>query len=286
MLLYEQEVAMVQDLRGKWVLLTGAASGIGKETCLLLAQEGCNLVVVDIDEAGLEAIARRLEDMGSQVISKVADITSKEQVQAMAAEVHDKIGALDILVNNAGIGHNEDLRHTSDADWQKLMNINFFSVINMTNAFMHPMIRNGGGQIVNMSTGQVFFPVPTWGAYAASKAALATYSECLTWELGVFNIKVTTVFPGLISTPFYKDVHAGTIPQKVVLWYINALGSTPQVMARKIVGGIKRRKRRVIQSFINFMDYYLKRLFPLAFDLGGDIFARALCDRRKESREA
>jgi short-subunit dehydrogenase len=147
------------------------------------------------------------------------------------------------------------------------------------------MIMKGGGQIVNLSTGQVFFPVPTWGAYAASKAALATYSECLTWEVSMFNIKVTTVFPGLISTPFYKDVHASTVPQKLVLWYINALGSTPQVMARRIVKGIKRRKRRVIQSFINWMDYLVKRTAPLAFDIGGDIFARALCDRRKEMRE-
>ena len=187
-------------------------------------------------------------------------------------------------MNNAGIGHNQDLRHTTDADWHKLMNINFFAILDMTNAFLPSMIQKGGGQIVNMSTGQVFFPVPTWGAYAASKAALATYSECLTWELSLFKIKVTTVFPGLISTPFYKNVHASTFAQKAVLWYINSLGSTPNVMARKIVKGIKRRRRRVIQSFINFMDYYVKRVSPMAFDIGGDLFAQALCERRKEAR--
>jgi len=275
---------MVQDLHGKWVLLSGAASGIGKETCLLLANEGCNFVIIDIDEDGLKTTASQLESLGSKVMWKVVDVTKREQILELESEVTSKIGTLDILVNNAGIGHNEDLRHTSDETWQRLMAINFFAVLDMTNAFLPSMIQKGGGQIVNMSTGQVFFPVPTWGAYAASKAALATYSECLTWELGLFKIRVTTVFPGLISTPFYKDVHAGTMPQKMVLWYINALGSTPQAMARKIVKGIKHRRRRVIQSFINWMDYILKRLSPMSFDIGGDLFAQALCDRRKESR--
>ncbi|HEY5526534.1 MAG TPA: SDR family oxidoreductase [Candidatus Anoxymicrobiaceae bacterium] len=274
----------MQDLHGKWVLLSGAASGIGREVVRLLAKEGCNFVVIDIDADGLAAIADELKSGGASVISKVVDVTKKEEIQALADEVTAQIGTVDILVNNAGIGHNEDLRLTSDATWQRLMGINFFAVLDMTNAFLPSMIQKGGGQIVNMSTGQVFFPVPTWGAYAASKAALATYSECLTWELSLFKIKVTTVFPGLISTPFYKDVRASTMAQKAVLWYINALGSTPNVMARKIVKGIKHRRRRVIQSFINFMDYYVKRVSPMAFDIGGDLFAQALCERRKEAR--
>ena len=275
---------MVQDLHGKWVLLSGAASGIGKETCLLLANEGANFVIIDIDEDGLRTTADQLESLGSKVIWKVVDVTKKEQIQELAAEVTGKIGTVDVLVNNAGIGHNEDLRHTSDETWKRLMAINFFAVLDMVNAFLPSMIAKGGGQIVNMSTGQVFFPVPTWGAYAASKAALATFSECLTWELSMFKIRVTTVYPGLISTPFYKDVHAGTIPQKIVLWYINALGSSPQTMARKIVGGIKRRKRRVIQSAINWLTYLGKRPAPMAYDIGGDLFSQALCDRRKSER--
>jgi short-subunit dehydrogenase len=275
---------MVQDLRSKWVLLTGAASGIGREVCLLLANEGCNLVIADIDADALLAFEKELNSMGVKTLAKVVDVTDKAQVQAMTDEVCASIGTVDILVNNAGIGYNNDLRHTTDEDWHRLMNINFFGVLNVTYAFMPSMIQKGGGQIVNMSTGQVFFPVPTWGAYAASKAALATFSECLTWELSMFKIRVTTVYPGLISTPFYKDVHAGTLPQKIVLWYINALGSSPQTMARKIVSGIKRRKRRVIQSAINWLTYLGKRPAPMAYDIGGDLFSQALCDRRKAER--
>jgi NAD(P)-dependent dehydrogenase (short-subunit alcohol dehydrogenase family) len=275
---------MIQDLTGKWVLLTGAASGIGRETCLLLAHEGCNFMLVDIDEAGLKKLEEQLKSMGCKAISHVVDVTDRALVEKMAEDVHAEIGTLDILVNNAGIGHSCDLRHTTYEDWDRLMNINFFGPLHLVNAFLPAMISRGGGQIVNLSTGQVFFPVPTWGAYAASKAALATYSECLTWELGIFNIRVTTVYPGLISTPFYAGVRAGNFGQRMVLWYINSLGSTPQKMAAKIVKGIKRRKRRVIQSWINWMTYLGKRHLPLSFDIGGDIFAYTLLDRRKEPR--
>jgi len=270
---------MAQDLRGKWVLLTGAASGIGKKTCLLLAREGCNFVIVDIDEMGLRSLEQELKSLGADVFHKVVDVTDKSQVQALAEEVHERIGAVDVLVNNAGIGHSSDIRHTTDEEWHRLIDINFYGPLNMTNAFLPGMIKRRGGQIVNMSTGQVFFPVPTWGAYAASKAALATYSECLTWELACFGIKVTTVYPGLISTPFYKDVKAATPAQKLVLWYINSLGSTPEKMAKKIVGGIKRRKRRVIQSWINWFTYLGRRPGGIMYDLGGEGFALALCDR-------
>lgn len=276
---------MAQDLNGKWVLLTGAASGIGRETILLLAREGCNFVLVDIDEMGLRALEQQLRSMGREVFSKVVDVTSKEQVKKLAEEVNQKIGAVDVLVNNAGIGYQNDLRHTPEKDWNRLMSINFSSVLYMTNAFLPSMIARGGGQIVNMSTGQVFFPVPTWGAYAASKAALATYSECLTWELAPFKIRVTTVYPGLIKTPFYNVASAMNPAQKLVLWYINALGSRPEVMARKIVKGIRRRKRRVIQSALNWLTYLGKRTASAAFDLSGDAFALALCDRARECEE-
>ena len=113
----------MQDLHGKWVLLSGAASGIGREVVRLLVKEGCNFVLIDIDAAGLDAIADELKSNGASVISKVVDVTKKEQIEELASEVTAQIGTVDILINNAGIGHNEDLRLTSDATWHKLMNI-------------------------------------------------------------------------------------------------------------------------------------------------------------------
>lgn len=270
---------MGNDLRGKWVLVTGAASGIGRETCILLAKEGSNLVLADIDEAGLASTADYMESLGARVLHKVTDITDSAQVEALAADVRDRIGAVDILLNNAGIGYSAELKDTGDEQWERLMEINFMGAVRVVNAFLPDMIGKGGGQIINVSTGQVFYPVPTWGAYAASKAALATYSECLTWELRRYRIRVTTIFPGLISTPFYSEVEARNPAQKLVLWWIKTFGASPERMAAKIVGGIKRGKRRVIQSWINWLTYLGRRAMPHAYDLVGDAFARALSQK-------
>ena len=275
---------MVWNLEGKWALITGAASGIGRETSLLLAGEGCNLVLVDIDKEGLALIEKEVIEKGVRAFSHVTDITKADEVENLAQEVRSKVGGIDILVNNAGIGYSADLRHTPEEDWRKLFEINFFAQVRMTNAFL-PMLIARKGQIVNMSTGQVFYPVPTWGAYAASKAAFATYSECLSWELSCFGIRVTTVFPGLINTHFYNGVRAKNFPQRFVLWYIRALGSTPDKMAKKIVRGIKRRKRRVIQSWVNWVTYLGRRPGGVLYDVVGEAFAWSLCDRRVSSRE-
>lgn len=275
----KQEVVMAQDLRGKWVLVTGAASGIGRETCLLLAGEGSNLVLADIDESGLASLAVELEALGAEVLHKVTDITDGEQVEALAGEVRKMVGAVDILLNNAGIGYSAELKDTTDEQWERLISINFLGAVRMINAFVPEMISKGRGQIINVSTGQVFYPVPTWGAYAASKAALATYSECLTWELRRFGIKVTTIFPGLINTPFYSEVEAHNPAQKLVLWCIQRFGASPASMAAKIVRGMRRGKRRVIHSWINWLTYLGKRAAPHAYDLAGDTFARALSEK-------
>ena len=272
---------MAQGLRGKWVLVTGAASGIGRETCLLLAGEGSNLVLVDIDDGGLLSLAGELEALGAEVLHKVTDITDGEQVEALAGEVRDRVGVVDILLNNAGIGYSAELKDTTEEQWRRLVDINFLGAVRMVNAFVPEMISRGRGQIVNVSTGQVFYPVPTCGAYAASKAALATYSECLTWELRRFGIKVTTIFPGLISTPFYSEVEAHNPAQKLVLWWIQRFGASPKGMAAKIVSGMRRGKRRVIHSWLNWLTYLGRRAVPHAYDLVGDAFARALSEKPK-----
>lgn len=275
-----KEVKMAQELTGKWVLITGAASGIGRETSLLLADEGCNLVLVDRDEKGLKTTEEEAKSRGSQVFSMNIDITDSAKILSLANEVREHCGYIDILVNNAGVGHSADLRHTTEEDWRRLFEINFFAQVKMTNSFL-PMLIERRGQIVNISTGQVFYPVPTWGAYAASKAALATYSECLSWELSCFGIKVTTVFPGLIKSHFYNGVRPANFPQRFVLAYIHALGSTPRKMAKKIVKAIKRRKRRVIQSWPNWVTYLGRRPLGNLYDLVGEAFAWTLCDRRR-----
>lgn len=270
---------MTQDLRGKWALVTGAASGIGRELCLALAHEGCNLALVDLNQGGMEQLAAELESLGAETFCRQTDVTDTGQIQSLVNSVREKIGGIDILVNGVGIAFSANLMDTSPDQWERVMKINFHSAVNTTNAFL-PDLMKRSGHVVNISTGQAFFPVPTWGAYAASKAALASYSECLTWELKQYHVAVTTVFPGVVNTPFYSEVAAKTPGQKVLIWGIRTFGAKPEKVASLVVRGIKKKKRRVIHSLINWTPYLGRRPLPHIFELTGEVMARVFCEKR------
>lgn len=102
---------------------------------------------------------------------------------------------------------------TTLEDWAKLLAVNLWSIIHMVNAFAPKMIERGSGQVVNISSGQAFFAVPMWGAYACTKFAVDGYSEALRYELFWHGIGVTTVFPGIVKTPFYETITGGAYCQ-------------------------------------------------------------------------
>ncbi|MFH2100268.1 MAG: SDR family oxidoreductase, partial [Pseudomonadota bacterium] len=198
------------DMKGKRVLITGAAHGIGRSLCDQFAKEGCILVMTDITAEALEKAADELRTGGIKVHSFVVDVSKQTQVEKLAADVVKELGGLDILINNAGIGHNGEIVETPLATWKKLMDVNFWGPLYHIYAFLPHMIRQGSGQIVNVSSGQAFFRLPTWGPYAIIKLALGAFSELLRIELRKFGIQVTTVYPYMVNTGFYKDVEAGS----------------------------------------------------------------------------
>lgn len=269
---------MTRNLAGKWALVTGAASGIGRELCLALAREGCNLVLADLNLAGMESLAAELELLGAGTFCRQTDVTDAVQIQSLVDIVRDKTGGVDILINGVGIALSANLMDTSPEQWDYIMRINFYSAVDTTRAFL-PDLMKKSGHVVNISTGQAFFPVPTWGAYAASKAALASYSECLTWEMKRYHVMVTTVFPGVVNTPFYSEVAPGTPGQRILIWGIRAFGAKPEKVASLIVRGIKKNKKRVIHSLINWAPYLGRRPLPHIFELTGEIMARVFCEK-------
>jgi NADP-dependent 3-hydroxy acid dehydrogenase YdfG len=168
-----------QDITGKWALVTGAGSGMGRTTSLELARAGANLILVDICGEAVGSVAKEAEALGAEVHTYCSDLTDWDQVKGMADTINARWGAVDILINNAGIAHMSYLVDTTFEDWKKLWDINVWTVIYMVRAFAPAMMKKKSGQIVNVSSGQAFFPVPTWGAYAVSKFAVDGYSEAL-----------------------------------------------------------------------------------------------------------
>jgi NAD(P)-dependent dehydrogenase (short-subunit alcohol dehydrogenase family) len=281
----------VKDLSGKTVLITGAASGIGLCTADEFARAGATLVLTDIDESALAVATERLRAHGGAVHARVMDVTKREAVDEVAAWVEGELGGLDILINNAGIGHQGELAETSLEVWRRLVDVNLWGPLHCTYAFLPAMRARGSGHIVNVSSGQAFFRLPTWGAYAAIKVAAGTFSEVLHFELRRQGIQVTTVYPFMVNTPFYKGVTGETLAARLSMKLLPYYSMTPERVGEIILRAVLEDRRVEMVHPINLIGFYVHLLPPLAAvvsELSSWLLARKhgarKAIRRKESR--
>jgi NAD(P)-dependent dehydrogenase (short-subunit alcohol dehydrogenase family) len=243
------------DMRGKRVLITGGAGGIGLETARHFGRAGAELILTDLDQPGLDRAASELAATGAKVHTRVVNVTDEQAVRDLAAWVDADLGGLDVLVNNAGIGHHGELMHTSLATWRKLIAVNLMGVLHHIEAFL-PQLITRGGQIVNISSGQAFFRLPTWGAYAAIKAAQAVMSEVLHFELAKHGVHVSTVYPYMVNTGFYKDIQGKTWAARLSMKLLPYYSDSPEKVGRLIYEAALKRKRIEMVSPLNDMAYY------------------------------
>ena len=251
-------------LAGKTVLITGAANGIGRSTAEEFARAGAKLILTDIDGQALDATATALRATGATVETQVIDVGDRVAVNSLAARVLAEHGGLDVLVNNAGIGHLGELAETSLETWERLLRVNFWGPLYHVYAFLPSMIARRSGTIVNVSSGQAFFRLPTWGAYATIKLALGGFSELLHFEVRKHGIKVTTVYPFLVNTGFYRDAKADTFGGRMSLKFLPYYSSTPGKVGRLIFRAVEKERRVEMVSLINDVGYYTRLLPPVA----------------------
>ncbi|MDO8696333.1 MAG: SDR family oxidoreductase [Pseudomonas sp.] len=186
---------------GKTVLVTGAGGGIGRATLLNFAERGACVLAADINLAAAERSAELARALGAEAHAYQLDVGDSAAMQACADWVQQRFGSLDILVNNAGIGMAGAMLDTSAADWERLLRVNLWSVIDGCRLFARQMRDAGkGGHIVNIASAAAFVPSRNYAAYATSKAAVLMLSECLRAELADQGIGVTAVCPGLVNT--------------------------------------------------------------------------------------
>lgn len=255
----------MNDLAGRAVLVTGAASGIGLCTAEEFARAHAKLILTDIKEDALEQAAARVRGAGAESVDTyVVDVSKKDQVDAMAAEVLARHGGLDVLVNNAGIGHNGELASTTLETWRRLVDINIWGVLHHVYAFLPSMIERHSGQIVNVSSGQTFFRMPTWGAYAATKVAVAVFSEILHFEVARHNVKVTTVYPYLVNTGFYSGVEPATFVGRLSMKLLPYYSDSPERVGKIIVNAVRKGKRVEMVNLFNDLGYFSHLVPPLA----------------------
>jgi len=206
-------------LAGKVALVTGAARGIGRGIALALAAEGVQLALADLGvaedpalpyrlgrSADLDETVRLAAARGVKALPLVADVTRAADVETVVSEVARQLGSLDILVNNAGVIVAGPLEALTEAQWDRLMDVNVKGVFLCTRAALPHLRARGEGAIVNIAsisgkTGRAFT-----AAYAATKFAVVGLTQALAQELGPANIRVNAVCPGLLRTSMWLDV--------------------------------------------------------------------------------
>ena len=195
-------------LRGKTALVAGGGGGIGRAVALLSAQQGAKIAIADI--AGEHAVNVSVEarDLGAEAMACQVDLTQRTAVESMVNQVIERFGRIDILVNCQGWDRLEPFVESSEETWDKLLAINFKSVLHTVKAVLPHMISNGGGKIVNISSdaGRVG---SSWEAvYAGAKSAVITFSKTIAREAARYQINVNVVCPGLTETPLLQAVRS------------------------------------------------------------------------------
>ncbi|MCX5642325.1 MAG: 3-oxoacyl-[acyl-carrier-protein] reductase [Candidatus Omnitrophica bacterium] len=199
-------------LKGKTALITGSSRGIGKAIALALAGEGANIAVNYVADAegknrdDAEKVREEVLRLGCDSAIFECDVSNFQKVDATIKEVLSKFKKIDILVNNAAILRDKTLKKMSQTEWQSVIEINLTGVFNCCRAVIEPMIGNGWGRIVNLSSisGQVGFFGQT--NYAAAKAGVMGFTKSLAREVASKNITVNAIAPGMVETEMAKQI--------------------------------------------------------------------------------
>ncbi len=191
-------------LEGRAALITGAGSGIGRATALLFAREGAWVGVVDIDEAGGRETVRAITDAGGDAGWVLADVSAAQDARRAADTVAGWHGRLDILFNNAGISHVGVLHEIPEAEWDKVVAVNLRGVYLMAKYALPHMIAQGGGCIINMSSGAALLGLERRAAYSATKGAVLALTRAMAVDYADYRIRVNALCPGTVYTPFVE----------------------------------------------------------------------------------
>lgn len=201
-------------LSGKTAIVTGAAGGIGQAFCIALAKEGANVVAADLREAA--DTVKKVEELGGQITSVVADVTKADSTKEMAQKAIDTFGAIDIHVNNAGILPDmKSFDAIDENEWDLVMNVNVKGMWNCAKAVIPQMKAQGKGKIINISSTTFFEGVPMTVHYVASKGAVIGLSRSLSRELTNTGINVNVIAPGMTITATTAGQMDSTVLDKV-----------------------------------------------------------------------
>ncbi|MBV9352200.1 MAG: SDR family oxidoreductase [Mycobacterium sp.] len=253
------------DLDGKRVVLTGASSGIGASAAEGFARHGATVVAVARRKELLDEVVGRIEDGGGTAIAIPCDLSDMDAVDALVADVEQRLGGVDILINNAGRSIRRPLAESLERwhDVERTMVLNYYSPLRLIRGIAPGMLQRGDGHIINISTWGVFSEAsPLFSVYNASKAALSAVSRVVETEWGTKGVHSTTLYYPLVATPMIAPTKAyhgmpALTPREAADWMVTAARTRPVRIAPRIA------------------------VFAKALDTIGPSFASALMKRQR-----
>lgn len=246
----------MKDLKGRVAVVTGAAMGMGKSLAGMLLDEGCRVVLVDINEKALTEAVAELSKRGT-CASYLCDISDRQAVYDLAGKVKNDLGTVSILVNNAGIVKAGELMALDDGTVQKIIDINLTAMFWTCKAFLPDMIRKNEGHVVNFASAGGILAIPNLSAYCASKFGVIGFTDAVRQEMKKhkLNIGFTCVCPNTVGTGMFEgaDMVVGTKLLK------------PEAVTKKVVKAIKRNRAMVAVPNIpvKFLTPMTKLMLPI-----------------------
>ncbi|GFG84206.1 acetoin dehydrogenase [Mycolicibacter algericus] len=241
----------MQGFAGKVAVVTGAGSGIGRALAVELARAGAQLAISDVDTDGLAQTEQRLTALGVRVKADRLDVTEREVFIGYADEVKDHFGKVNQIYNNAGIAFSGDVEVSEFKDIERVMDVDFWGVVNGTKAFLPHLIASGDGHVINISSLFGLLSMPGQAAYNAAKFAVRGFTEALHQEMAIAKhpVKVTTVHPGGIKTAIARNATTveGVDHAAMADFFDRRLASTSaEEAARVILDGVSKNRARVL----------------------------------------
>ena len=254
---------------GKVVIVTGASSGIGRETALAFAEAGANVVMAARREGTLRKVCDEHPALRDRLLPVPADITRDDDVERLVRTTLDRFGRIDILVNNAGVGLRALAAQAREEDARQLMEVNLYGASRCIKAVLpqmkcqQPLADGLRGQIVNVGSVLSVIATPRNSIYCASKFALRALSDSLRMELHGTGVEVISVYPGYTDTSFFDnmvryDGSARLSPFR---------GQHPRRVARAIVSACRHRKREIALTASGILGVWTKRFAPRLLDV-------------------
>jgi NADP-dependent 3-hydroxy acid dehydrogenase YdfG len=241
----------MEGFAGKVAAVTGAGSGIGQALALELARSGAAVAISDVDTEGLAQTEDQLRAIGAPVRTDRLDVTEREAFQMYADQINEHFGKVNQIYNNAGIAFTGDVEISQFKDIERVMDVDFWGVVNGTKAFLPHLIASGDGHIINVSSLFGLMSMPGQAAYNSAKFAVRGFTEALRQEMALNGhpVKVTSVHPGGIKTAIARNglTAEGVDSAAQAKFFDKRLASTtPQRAAEIILEAVRKNKARVL----------------------------------------